>query len=99
MQYGVAIRKARALRSVSQAQLAKMTGLASSYVSFIETGRRIPSTKALEAIAGALDIPLYLLVLMASDKKELRGIDKTSGDGLAQGLLKVILAAEDKGNT
>jgi len=79
---------------MSQTQLAKRAGLDSSYVSFIETRRRVPSTKALESIAEALDLPLYLLVLLASGERDLRGIPKPEADQLASGLLKVLLAGE-----
>lgn len=94
MDYGTAIKKARALRSMSQNQLAERAGLDTSYVSFIETGRRVPSTKALESIADALNVPLYLLVLMASGEQELRGVPKTEADQLASALLKLILDGE-----
>ncbi len=92
MNYGDAVKKARGIRGLSQRELAKEAGLDPSYVSLIETGRRAPSTKALESIADALGVPLYLLVFLGSDEDDLRGIDKASADALGRQLLEVVVA-------
>ena len=94
MKYGEAIRKVRALRGISQNHLAKRAGLDASYISFIERGHRVPSTKALESIAAALDVPLYLVTLMASDKSELRGLSKDDAGKLASSLFDALLCVE-----
>ena len=92
MNYGDAVKKARGIRGLSQRELAKEAGLDPSYVSLIETGRRAPSTKALESIADALGVPLYLLGFLGSDEDDLRGIDKASADALGRQLLEVVVA-------
>lgn len=89
--YGIAIKKIRALRLMSQRDLAEKVGLDVSYISFIETGRRKPSLKALESIASALEIPFYLLTVLASKKADLPGIDKTR---LTNHLLALLLDSQ-----
>ena len=88
MNFGAAIRKARALRDVSQVELDQMTGL--SCVAFIETGRRTPSLRVLELISKALKIPMYVLVLMATPRKELGHLACVQSDVLTQHLLDLI---------
>lgn len=55
---GAMIRRWRTHRGMSQMDLAFDAGLSARHVSFIETGRSIPSREALFAIADALDVPL-----------------------------------------
>lgn len=70
MNYGRAIKILRASGDVSQKRLASLTKLDASYISLIETGKRSPSLKVLEAIAAALDTPLYLLILLATPQEK-----------------------------
>ena len=87
---GTAIRKARALRGVSQEDLNRMTGL--SCTAFIETGRRVPSLRVLEMISKALRIPTYLLVLMATPRSELGHLDRVATETFTKHLLDLVLA-------
>ena len=48
----------REYRGLSQKQLAQMVGVATPYLSQIETGKRVPSLKTASKIAKALDIDL-----------------------------------------
>ena len=74
MDFGKGIRMTRVYRGVSQKDLAAQTHLDTSYISLIESGSRTPSTTVLRALADALDVPLYLLILLSSEKVDLRGI-------------------------
>jgi len=74
MNYGKAIRILRAEMGISQDELASLSGFSSSYVSRIENGDRVPTLKAVEAIAKALCIPVYLLMLLASEENDLQGL-------------------------
>jgi DNA-binding XRE family transcriptional regulator len=56
------IRAAREWRGLTQAQLAKMTGLTQSYISQLEAGDSAGTPKALRAVANVLQVPLDLLV-------------------------------------
>lgn len=71
MNYGKALKLARALASLSQKDLAARARLDPSYVSLIENGTRKPSLTALEKLSKALKIPNDLLVLMAAEEKDL----------------------------
>ncbi len=94
MNYGKAIKVARSIRDMSQRELAKLAELDASYVSLVESGRRTPSMPSLEAMAAALRVPMYLLILMASGPDDLRGVPEEQADALGRQLLDLILASE-----
>jgi len=94
MDYGRAIRIARAVRGLSQKQLAELIESDASYISLIEAGLRVPRPKTLERISKKVGIPFHLLMLFASEKKDLRGIPSSQARQLAQQLLEALLQAE-----
>ena len=55
---GPLLREWRAVRGLSQLELAMRAGFSSRHVSFIETGRAQPSRQALLVLAETLDVPL-----------------------------------------
>jgi transcriptional regulator with XRE-family HTH domain len=55
---GVLLRHWRDVRGKSQLDLSLDTGVSQKQISFVESGRSVPSRFTLAAIAGALDIPL-----------------------------------------
>lgn len=64
MSVGRAIRICRAIRGMSQVDLAAATGLDASYISLIETDRRTPSLDVKWQLAKAFDVsPLFLTTL------------------------------------
>ena len=67
MEYGRAIRVVRSAHDLSQRQLAERIGISPSHLSLVESGKRDPSLKLLEEIAGSLTVPMHLLTLLASD--------------------------------
>ena len=72
MDYGKAIKIARATRGVSQRQLAKLVKVDASYISKLETGKRKPSLDLLGVISASLSMPVYLLTLLASEKGDIQ---------------------------
>ena len=52
---GIGIRKRRRQLRMSQAELAELTDLSIPYISFVETGKKVPSLSCLASIANALD--------------------------------------------
>jgi transcriptional regulator with XRE-family HTH domain len=94
MNYGRALKLLREKRKLKQKDLAKKASLDASYVSQIESGKRIPSTAAVESIAKALDVPLYLLMLFASDAEDLRGISEEKAHQLGAQFLDLIMDGE-----
>jgi transcriptional regulator with XRE-family HTH domain len=63
---GTAIRLLRELRSSSQAELARLTGLGKSQLSKYETGREFPRLDSLERLLTALKISLLDLAVTLS---------------------------------
>lgn len=61
--YAANIRRARATKKVTQALMAEKIGITEKYWSDIETGRKPCSLDTLVAIANALDIEPYELLL------------------------------------
>lgn len=59
---------------MKQADLAKLTNLSVSYLSLIEQGKRDPNISIIENIAGALNVPVSILVFLSADKSELKGM-------------------------
>ncbi len=84
MDYGRAIRLVRGARHLSQTELAEKLDVDRSIVSYWESGNRTPSAEMQQRLAKALDLPLYLLILLASDQDELTGVpaDKAQVFGL-----------------
>lgn len=52
----------REYRGMTQVQLSETTGLSTPYISQIETGKRTGTLESLQAIAGALNVDLDMLV-------------------------------------
>lgn len=94
MDFGRAIRLARTARKLSQKDLATLSEVDPSYISLLESNRRKPSMATLELFAEKLDIPLYLLFLLGSDREDLRGIDEGSAAILSAKLLNVVVQGQ-----
>ena len=96
MNYGKAIRVIRATRGMSQKKLAYQSKLDASYISLLESGRRIPSADTIETIAKALNVPVYLFSLFASDAKDLNNITSRQAGILAKQLLEIIIKSQSR---
>jgi transcriptional regulator with XRE-family HTH domain len=64
--YGKALRQARAIKELKQEVLADAAGISSNYISMIEQGKRKPSVDVLEQLATALSVPVWVLVVLGS---------------------------------
>lgn len=91
MNYGKALKLARALANLSQKELAKKAGLDPSHISLIEKGSRRPSLTALEKLSSALQIPIDLFVLMAAEKDDLKFRDPEQIQQAAESLARLVL--------
>jgi transcriptional regulator with XRE-family HTH domain len=96
MKYGRAIKFVRSAKSWSQAKLANESGLTAGYISLVENGQRAPSLGAIEKIANALGVPLYLLMLLAAGDRELRGISREQAQLLATDLLDLAIRSDPR---
>lgn len=97
MDFGRAVKTIRGMRRMSQGELARRADLDPSYVSFIESGRRKPSMTMAEELARALGVPIYLFMLIGSDKEDLRGIAPDHAGALGRQLLELLLVSESEG--
>ncbi len=91
MNYGKAIRTIRAAKNLDQKELARRSKLNASYISLLEANRRVPSAASLQALAKALMVPIYLITLLASERRDLHGISEAEAGKLGSQLLAVIL--------
>lgn len=69
MRIDTAVRIARAMRGLSQKQLAAAAGLTPSYVSLLEAGQRNPSPETIDRLISALQVPIHIFFLLASEER------------------------------
>lgn len=72
MKYSKAIKHIREKRGLSQLSLANSIKRSPSYISRIEKGNREPSIELLGELSAALDIPVSLITLLATEKKDVK---------------------------
>jgi len=90
MDYGRALRIARAFRNLSQKELAQRTELDASYISLLEKNRRSPSREAQERISKVLGVPASLMTLLSADEAELQGITEDQAKEVGQTLITLL---------
>ena len=98
MNYAKAIRTLRGSRGLQQKDLASRLGLDPSYVSLLERGKRTPSTEVLQSLAEVFAVPVYLVMLLASEENDLRGVDPRFAGELSKHALNAILDVELRSN-
>jgi transcriptional regulator with XRE-family HTH domain len=91
MDFGKALKVARAIAGLQQKDLAKRARLDPSHISLIESGRRKPSSDAMGRISSALGIPVHLVMLLAAEPKDLKIADGTELNLAARSLAHLIL--------
>lgn len=91
MNYSKAIRVARSLADISQGQLADRADIDRSYLSLIESGKRMPSVETIEKIAQALKLPFHLLSLLGSEEADVKKASDEQIAGLSMALTKLLL--------
>lgn len=94
MNYGRAVRIARAIAGLQQRELAERVGLDPSHVSLIEMGKRKPSVSALEKLAEGLGVPLHLLTLLGAEQADLKHVRPDELAGIGEALARVLLQDE-----
>lgn len=71
MNIGKAIKFCRVSKDISLEELQNLTNLSQSYLSLIENNKRKPTLDTIEKISNSLNVPIEILVYLASDKREL----------------------------
>ena len=96
MDYGKAIRIARAMSNLQQKDVAERSKLDSSYVSLIEAGKRKPSAKAIESLSEAFAIPQPLFELLASESQDLDIAKPEQLEELGRELVELLLESKNE---
>jgi transcriptional regulator with XRE-family HTH domain len=94
MNYGKALRIARAASGMEQKELAAKAKLNPSFISLIEKGARQPSTRAITKMCRALQIPEPLFTMLAAEPEDLAGIDKQEFEQIGTYLAKFLIRHE-----
>ena len=79
--FGEALRLVRSFHDMNQSELAKALGISRSYLSEIESGKKVPSLDLLQKYASQYDIPLSALVFFSEQ------IDEPARDRKVRNLL------------
>jgi transcriptional regulator with XRE-family HTH domain len=98
MNYGKAVRISRALADMSQRELAAALEADASYISLIEANKREPSREFLEKLASTLEIPLHLLVLLATESETQGDESKRKLNELAEALARLLFPTDEDGS-
>lgn len=92
MNIGHALKVCRSAKDLSLDQVASAAKLSQSYLSMIESGKREPTLASVEKIAKALDIPVPILLFLAAEKDELKGLDADTANRLSVAALELMRA-------
>jgi len=90
MNLGKAIKLCRIQRDLTQVQLATAATVSVSYLSLLERNRRDPSFSTIESIASVLQVPLIILIFLASDDSEKLKLDPILQEKLAYAALVIL---------
>jgi transcriptional regulator with XRE-family HTH domain len=93
MKIGKAIKLSRSSKGMTLNSLSEKTGLSPSYLSMLESEKRKPTLEALEKISNSLSLPLPLLVFLAAEEGELKGLDSSSVSRLSGTVLDLLRAS------
>jgi len=94
MNYGKALRIARAIAGADQKELANAAGLNPSHISLIEKGTRKPSIRAIAKLCHALDIPEPLFNILAAEANDLQGIEEQEFQRIGVYLTRFLIRRE-----
>lgn len=99
MNYGRAVRIARAIAGLEQRELARLAHLDSSHISLIERGKRNPTVITLEKISKALHVPYHLLTLLAAENKDLKFVGAAETRELGEHIARLLLTEHHDSKT
>ncbi|MBW0169645.1 MAG: helix-turn-helix domain-containing protein [Hydrogenophaga sp.] len=76
MKIGKALKLCRTAKALSLETVAERAGISVSYLSRLENDKREPTLALIGKVAEALDVPVPIVIFLASDSSELEGLDK-----------------------
>ncbi|HVB98863.1 MAG TPA: helix-turn-helix transcriptional regulator [Candidatus Dormibacteraeota bacterium] len=86
MVIGERLRTLREIKTLSQGEIEKRTGLLRCYISRVENGHTVPSIETLEKLARALEVPLYQLFYDGEEPPALPNLpERKTADEIAWG--------------
>lgn len=92
--YAKAFRIVRAAFNLRQADLAPRLDVTPSQLSLIESGKRQPSLRVVNALARAVGMPSALITLLASSADEVTSTPANDVSDLAKALLRLLVSAK-----
>jgi len=92
---GKAIKLIRVNKGYSQEKFASLISITPSYLSLIESGKRNPNTKLLERISSNLNIPLSVLIFIATEKEDFKDINEDLYEKISTLALDLIKKSND----
>lgn len=90
MKIGRALKLCRSARDLSLEIVAERVGISVSYLSRLENDKREPSLVLVGKIAEALSVPLPVIVFLAAEPGELKGMDEQAEQRFADLALRLI---------
>jgi transcriptional regulator with XRE-family HTH domain len=99
MNYSKAIRVARSLADLSQAELADRAQIDRSYLSLIESGKRQATIETIEKISQALKMPFHLLSLLGSEEEDVQKANPGQIESLSIALTKLLMQVDADENS
>jgi XRE family transcriptional regulator, fatty acid utilization regulator len=92
--YAKAFRIIRAAFGLRQSELAARMPITASQLSLIESGKRQPSLRVVEGLAGAVGVPAALISLLASTAEDVESQSEADRSDLARALLRLLVTAK-----
>ncbi len=93
MNIGKAIKMCRTQKGMRQSELAALAHISIAYLSLIEQGKRDPNFLVLKDISKGLDVPLSILVFLATDNSEMQSLSTELFEKLSITALSLVKAA------
>jgi transcriptional regulator with XRE-family HTH domain len=93
--FAKAFRIIRAAFGFTQSELAERMPITASQLSLIEAGKRQPSLRVVTGLARAVGVPAALISLLASPAAEISSKSDAEIFGLANTLLRLLVAARE----
>lgn len=90
MNLGKAIRMCRINRGMKQAELANLSDISVSHLCLLEKDKRDPSLSAVNSISKALEIPVSVLVFLASQYEDIKELNQKQVDDLSRGIMGIM---------
>ena len=90
MDLGKAIKMCRMKRGLKQAELAELADISVSHLCLLEKDKRDPSLSVVNAIAKALNIPVSVLVFLASQYDEIKELNEKQIEELSRGIMGIM---------